>query len=109
MTAAVCSWRWLQAAKAVLALCSALRAASPPQSAFLRASGTAELTLPAGKRPGLGLAPGPGLWDTFEPFSETGRDHTAALGKPFWSPVPGLAEPGGLECCTSRASVSCNN
>lgn len=24
-------------------------------------------------------------------------------------PVPGLAEPGGLECCTSRASVSWDN
>lgn len=63
----------------------------------------------AGTCPGLALALTCVLGDTFKPFSETERDHTAVWESLAGLPVPGLAEPGGLECCSSRASVSWNN
>lgn len=68
--------------------CSVLSTASsvPAARTWLSSPGT------AGTCPGLALALTWVLWDTFKPFSETERDHTAGWESLAGLPVPGLAE-----------------
>lgn len=97
MIAAVCSWRWLQAAKAVLAVCSAFRAASPPHGAFLPTSpALLSSGLAPGTCPGLGLALTVPHGTPSSLSQRQGESIELAWESLAGLPVPGLAEPGSL-------------